>query len=113
MDEWLQISFGTVERAEQAIRAVEKETGEDHKKTFLKLTQWSKARKEQARIIKAHANETMFLDQMFLQANTLGHWLEESAAWTLLCRSADNRFRTLRAGLLAYRYHHLEPYQRP
>jgi hypothetical protein len=79
MDEWLQISFGTAERAEQAIRAVEKETGEPQNIEAHSMVEAVKGRR-----IKAHANETMFLDQMFLQANTLGHWLEESAAWTLL-----------------------------
>lgn len=78
-DEFLRMRFGTIERAEQAIRELEEHTGEPQH-----IEPQSMVEAVTGRHIKAHANETMFLKQMFEQANRLGHWLEESATWTLL-----------------------------
>jgi len=85
MDEWLRIRFGTLERAESALSELERETGERQIDAASVVDSVVNQR------IRAHANETVFLDHMFKQANTLGLWLEDSE-WTFLVAPQSSGF---------------------
>jgi len=85
MNEYLRMRFGTVERAAEALKQLD-DAGEPSQ-----VSAESMASVVQRGGIRANANETMFLRQMFDQANNLGLWLENSA-WTLLVAPKTSGF---------------------
>jgi uncharacterized protein DUF4238 len=85
MDEFLRMRFGTLERAESALKELEAEQGASNIDAASMVDSVVNKR------IRAHANETAFLEQMFKQANTLGLWLEDSE-WTFLVAPESSGF---------------------
>jgi hypothetical protein len=85
MDEWLRMQFGTLKRAESALKELESQNGESD------ISAEAMVDAVVNKKVKAKANETAFLRHMFEQANTLGLWLEDSQ-WTFLVAPHSSGF---------------------
>ncbi len=84
-NEWLLMRFGALDRAEGALRELERETG---------TRQISAASMTDAVLnkrIKATANEKVFIENMFVMANELCRRLEHSD-WTILAAPKGTAF---------------------
>src|ERR1035437_3351605 len=86
MDEFMRMRFNTVERAEDALAELEAHTGETRSIGATEMREAVIGGR-----IRAHANETFLLEQMFDSANILGLWLERSA-WTILVAPQASNF---------------------